>query len=311
MKRGITLAVLMFLVAVAATSPTIVTASATSDGPIVITGLFMPESVIHDEKADLYLVSNFGGLTPGNGFISRVRPDGGFENKYWITGLLQPKGLAIDGDVLYVSDVVGVRLFDRRTGAPQGFWPVPFTPNYNWLNDVAVGPNGAIYATDSGLGLGPGFTLFQTAAMALYQFDCEGNRTVMAEGLPLAGPNGIVVNGANLFVATFFDNKIYRVNSSGHVFPVAEVPAFILDGLVRLRDGSLLVSSWSPPAIHKINPSRREVTTILDETSPWFYWNQSNPLFGQAPADIGFDYMRNRILIPVWGGNKVIIYPME
>jgi len=280
--------------------------------PLVVDGFVLPESVIHDEKADVYLVSNFGNpdLVPGFGFISRVRPDGELEELKWINNLNQPKGLAIDGDILYVSDVNVVRLFDRRTGYPLGEWKVPGAMCYNWLNDVAVGPSGTVYATDL---CSPDMTPNPTDAMALYRFDREGNPIVMASGIELAGPNGIVANGDNLFVATMFGNMIYRTNSSGKIFPVVEVPGFFLDGLIRLTDGSLLVSSWIPPAIYKINPSRREVTTILDykNFSEYFFWNQNHPLFSRAPADIGFDHVRNRILIPVLMGNLVVIYPME
>ena len=285
---------------------------------IVVEGLAFPESVIHDKEADLYLVSNFGAFPPdptNPGFISRVRPDGEIEDLHWIDGLLQPKGLAIDGDFLYVSDVNAVHLYDRQDGTLLDVWPVPFENNVNWLNDVAVGPEGSVYATDSGLGFCPPEELIPcpTDAMALYQFDGEGNLTVLTKGLSaLAGPNGITAKGNNLFVATFFSNKIYRTNSSGKMFPVAEVPGYFLDGLVRLTDNSLLVSSWSPPAIHMISPSRKEVTTILDDNFDYFInAGTGNPLFNFAPADIGFDHSRNRILIPILWGNNFIIYPME
>ena len=286
---------------------------------IVVDGLALPESAIHDKEADLYLVSNFGVFPPDPanppGFISRVRTDGEIVDLHWIDGLLQPKGLAIDGDILYVSDVYAVRVYDRQDGALRDVWPVPFEDNINWLNDVAVGPDGTVYATDSGFGFCiPGEMIpCPNNAMAFYKFDGEGNLTVMSDGLSsLDGPNGITAIGNNLFVTTFFSNRIYRTNSSGKMFPEAEVPGFFLDGLVRLTDNSLLVSSWSPPAIHMINPSREKVTTILDDSFAYFMdAGTGNPLFNLAPADIGFDHSRNRILIPVLWGNTVIIYPME
>ena len=42
-------------------------------------GFATPESVLHDEAADVYLVSNINGEPleeDGNGFISRLSPDG-------------------------------------------------------------------------------------------------------------------------------------------------------------------------------------------------------------------------------------------
>lgn len=298
---------------------------ALAEEPIVVegNGVAYPESVIHDEMADLYLVSNFGSFPPdpaNPGFISRVDPEGNVVDNDWIDGLMQPKGLAIYGDILYVADVYAVRLYDRRDASLLDIWPVPFEYNVNWLNDVAVGSDGTVYATDSGFGFGvcgseDPMVPCPNEAMALYKFDDDGYPTVMAEGGSLYGPNGITTTGdSNLLVATFFSNEIYRTNSSEKIFPVTdEVPGFALDGLVRLTDNSLLVSSWSPPAIHMINSSRKEVTTILDNDnfSEHFVDFHGNPLFNLAPAGIGFDHSRNRILIPVLNSSKVIIYPME
>lgn len=282
-------------------------------------GVALPESVIHDAEADLYLVSNFGAFPPdpaNPGFISRLRPDGTVEDPRWIDGLLQPKGLAIDGDLLYVSDVFAIRVYDRATGALLDIWPVPFfDPTANWLNGVTVGPDGTVYATDSGFSFCmPGVLVpCPNEAMAVYKSDGHGNLMAITEDpSPLAGPNGIIAAGSNVFVAAFFSNIVYRTNPSGKLFPVAEVPGFFLDGLVRMAGNSLLVSSWMPPAIHMISPSRKNVTTILDQSFDYFQIDISgNPLFNWAPAGIGFDHARNRILIPVLMRNAVIIYPME
>ena len=92
-------------------------------------GLATPESIIHDDAADVYLVSNVNGqptALDGNGFISRLAPDGKVENLRWVEGgknqvtLNAPKGIGIMGDAIYVSDIDTVRIFDRKTGAPEG-----------------------------------------------------------------------------------------------------------------------------------------------------------------------------------------------
>ena len=67
-------------------------------------GLNTPECAIHDEKADIYIVSNINGNPLGKdkaGFISRVAPSGEILELKWIDGgaegvtLNAPKGLAI------------------------------------------------------------------------------------------------------------------------------------------------------------------------------------------------------------------------
>ena len=78
-------------------------------GAIRVGGFSTPESVLHDPEADIYLVSNINGSPlerDGNGFISRVTPDGKVETLKFIAGgvkgvtLNAPKGMAITGLVL-------------------------------------------------------------------------------------------------------------------------------------------------------------------------------------------------------------------
>ena len=76
-------------------------------------GFETPASVLHDEAADIYLVSNVNGAPldhDGNGFISRLNPLGRLVPLRWIEGgkdgveLNAPKGMALLGDTLFVAD---------------------------------------------------------------------------------------------------------------------------------------------------------------------------------------------------------------
>ena len=69
-----------------------------------VQGFSTPESVLHDDRSDVYLVSNVNGSPTDkddNGFISRITPEGEIENLKWIDGALgdvtlhAPKGMAI------------------------------------------------------------------------------------------------------------------------------------------------------------------------------------------------------------------------
>ncbi|MBA2564759.1 MAG: hypothetical protein H0V09_04970, partial [Gemmatimonadetes bacterium] len=83
-------------------------------------GFLTPESVVHDEASDVYLVSNINGspfAADDNGFISRLSPEGEVLDLRWIDGgneavnLNGPKGLAIRGDSLFAADLDSVRIF--------------------------------------------------------------------------------------------------------------------------------------------------------------------------------------------------------
>ncbi len=61
-----------------------------------------------------------------------------------------PKGMAITGDTLWVTDLDAVRGFHRRTG--RGSASIDLQPlGALFLNDITVGPDGALYVTDTGV----------------------------------------------------------------------------------------------------------------------------------------------------------------
>lgn len=72
------------------------------------TGLIAPESVVHDADRHEFYVSNMGAherdSAPGDGFISRVSEAGKLLELKWVTGLDNPKGLALSNGHLYVGD---------------------------------------------------------------------------------------------------------------------------------------------------------------------------------------------------------------
>jgi hypothetical protein len=123
-------------------------------------GLQTPESVLYDSKSDLYLVSNIKGSPDGkdnDAFISQLSPDGSVKDLHWIAAgkngvsLDAPKGSALVGGKLWVSDIDQLRRFDVASGALEKSIPIPGT---TFLNDVVSAPDGTLYVTDSGLKVG-------------------------------------------------------------------------------------------------------------------------------------------------------------
>ncbi len=157
------------------------------------TGLATPESVLYDADNDRYLVSNINGKPTdkdNNGFISVLSPDGQVTTLKWIEGgknkvkLDGPKGLALAKGVLYVSDISVVRLFDAKTGAPKGEVAIP---GATFLNDLAAGPDGKIYVSDSGMKPGAGGDFEGTGTDAVYAID-KGKAKAIAKGKDLERP---------------------------------------------------------------------------------------------------------------------------
>jgi outer membrane protein assembly factor BamB len=214
---------------------------------------------------------------------------------HWIDGasdnvtLHAPKGMGIKGDTLFVADVDEVRLFDRTTGAPLGSRPVR---GATFLNDLAVGPDGTVYVTDSGMR--PDFT--SSGSDALWRFDAGGRPVRVAAGPDLGRPNGIVVDSADVLVVTFGSSAVYRVEATGARTPLPTPPGGGFDGLVRTVDGTLFVSSWNDSSISRLAPGDTAWTRVVTGIV--------------SPADIGLDTRRGRLLIPVFQGDRLEIRPL-
>ncbi|MBI4500635.1 MAG: SMP-30/gluconolactonase/LRE family protein [Gemmatimonadetes bacterium] len=260
-------------------------------------GIKAPESALYDVAGDGYLVSNVNGNPldkDGNGFISRVTPDGNIAELKWIAGgangvtLNAPKGMAIKGDTLFVADIDAVRLFDRTTGAPLGSWTVKGAV---FLNDVAIGPDGTVYVTDTGMKAGAGgFTPAGTDAV--YRFGPGGKAVAVAKDPKLGGPNGITVDSSGITVVTFGSGDVYRLDAkTGARTDLPKPPKGQLDGVERLTDGSLLISSWEGQAVYRF--STGGYTIAVDSVA--------------SPADIGYDTKHGNVLIPMMMQNKIEI----
>src|SRR3972149_5957734 len=204
-------------------------------------GFQTPESVLYDAAEDVYLVSNINGsptAADGNGFISRIGPDGQVLALKWIDGTVSgmtlhaPKGMAIVGDTFYVTDITAVSTFDRRTGQPKGSVAVP---GATFLNDAAAGPDGSVYVTDSGFTA----SFSPSGSDAVYRIDRAGALTTIARGTYLRNPNGVTVlaHGTLISVGGMNGGVIFAYVPGGQLVNVRRLPAGGLDGVEALPGG--------------------------------------------------------------------------
>jgi len=273
-------------------------AAAPTSGPITVSdvGFATPESVLHERMSDVYLVSNING-TPlekdGNGFISRLSPEGEVLALKWIDGAAEgvtlnaPKGMAVEGSTLYVADIDCIRLFDVVSGAPTGeVCPEGAT----FLNDVAHHPDGGVLFTDSGLDAS--FTPSGTDALYHLMGD-QAMPVVMDPGF--GAPNGVAVGEAGVYVVTFMSGQVFQVTGENQRTEVLAVEGAQFDGVEFLDDGRTLLSDWAASCVHVL-------ATDGALTCPY------GDL--EAPADIGVDRERNRLLVPLFNANQVRIIPL-
>ena len=296
MPRPLALAVLatplLALLAACASAPA-VPALGEPTRVATVDGFTSPEAVRYDPQQDVYFVSNFGEGQPGvrdtNGFISRMRPDGTIESLRWIAGkangvvLHAPLGMTIVGDTLWVVDAGALRGFDRRTGAPLRM--VEFTGlDVGFLNDVAAGPDGTLYVTDTGKD-------------RVYRV--RGDVAIAIGDSALGRPNGITWDAANrrFIVVSYGGTHAIRswTPEAANLTEIGTSSAGArFDGVEVLPGGRVLVASQADSSLHVFeNGTGRAIAKI------------SGP-----PADIAVDTRRNRVAVPIIRLNRVEIWQL-
>lgn len=270
------------------------TAADSTDILFSVTGLDGPEAVRYDPAQDVYFVANFGvsldEARDANGYISRVAANGELEAQRFMTGtdaapLHMPRGMHISGDTLFVADVDGVHGFHRETGAHVAF--VDFTAHEpGFLNDVAIGPAGAVYVTDTGLG-------------RVYRMT-GGVVEVAVEDSLTGPPNGITWDAdRGAFLLAPWGSAPIRAWTPGAGGGEAGLPAVVtvpggrFDG-IELVDGGILVASQDDTSLWLVTDGepRRVITTP------------------GRPADIGVDTRRGRVAVPYISLNRVDVWAL-
>ena len=261
-------------------------------------GFVMPESVLYDAKNDVYLVSNINGsptTADNNGFVSRVTPDGKVDLKWIEAGkkgvkLDAPKGSAAVGDTLYVADITRVRMFDLKSGKPKGEIALA---GATCANDVAASPDGKIYVSDSGFKVDEkGMT--PTKSDAVYVIE-KGKAKILAKGEDLGQPNGLLVSGDKVWVVSTGSGELYSLDKAGKKTDAQKLPKGLLDGLVGIGE-DLLITSHEAHAIYRGKPGGTFEVAIGEF---------------KAPADIGYDTKRGRLLVPDFQDSTVEAYELK
>lgn len=261
-----------------------------------------PESVHYDADQDVYFVSNINGPSlakDGNGFISRLKSDGTIDQLHWVQSgrngvtLNAPKGIVLVADTLWVADIDFVRGFNRRTGAPVANIDLS-GKGAVFLNDAAVGPDGAVYVTDTELKPDARGNMTHPNTDRILRIAPNRATSIALESDRLQRPNGIIWDTRNnrfIVVPLGGDTVVTWRPGQTQPTPLVTGPGQF-DGVIVTRDGSLFVCSQATSSVD-ILVGNRLVPAIENV---------------EGCADIGYDAKHDRIAVPLITQNRVAFY---
>lgn len=243
-----------------------------------------PEGAASD--GEFLYVSNLGverepSKKDGDGRIMKLNMDATnwIDKEKWNAIRLDaPKGMAIVGKSLYVTDIDRVVCIDLKKTEQQSV--IDFSRfGTKFLNDIAVKNDSTLLVSATDLN-------------AIFVVDIRNQSFMKMKTGELNGPNGLVYSSE--------DNKIYCVEYGSKANPAGRILAIDgntgairqigthtggLDGVALNADGSLLFTDWNIAHLAKMGMTRgNEVVQINDSI--------------QGPADFYYDIPTGRKYVP-------------
>lgn len=244
--------------------------------------LRVPESVLHDNARDVLYVSNIGGLPTkkdGDGFISRLSLDGKILNFEWISGMDAPKGMALLGNTLYVTDIDRIHLIS----VPQGRIRESIgAEGAKFLNDIAIDDAGTVYVSDMVMN-------------RIYTLK-KGKFSVWLEFKDYTGINGMLFDEESVFAGS--EQGILKINpATGDTMLYIPLTGGI-DGLRMLDDDRFIVSDW-----------KGKIQVVAPGKEPRLLMNTTEQKINAA--DIEYIPENKLLLVPTFFDNRIMAYTVD
>lgn len=255
--------------------------------------LSRPESALFDAEANVLYVSNIKGeptAKDGNGYLSRISPEGVLLQARWVSGLHAPKGMALSRGRLYVADIdtlVEIDPVTERITARYG------APGARFLNDVAADAAGNVYVSDS-----------QTHR--IYRLR-EGVLEVWLESPLIRSPNGLEAL-PNYLVVAAADSSAARPGEARYLHAVSYTDRTVrplgavrplggLDGVKAAEGGGFFLSDWGAARVYFYDPTTDSLQVLVEVS--------------QGTADFDYVSIQQRLYLPVMMSDRLIAYEVQ
>lgn len=244
--------------------------------------LLTPESVLYDKERNVLYVANINGNPTdkdGNGFISKLSPEGEILSLKWVEGLNAPKGMGVYRNKLYVSDIDEIIEINIDEGKVSDKYGVE---NAQFLNDIVVSEAGEVFVTDMN-------------DNKIYELSGGVVSLYMENGL-LERPNGLLFYEGKLLAGT---KSLIAVDpETREATKFSPETESTIDGIVEDNQGNIFFSHWSG-RIFKFTPNK-ELTQVLSTADK-----------NIQSADIGIIAGKNVLLVPTFTDNRVVAYQIN
>lgn len=243
--------------------------------------LMVPESVCIDPAGNVLYVANINGKPTekdGNGFISKLSPEGNILELKWVTGLDAPKGMGVYKGKLFVTDISRIAEIEIKSAKIVRFYDFP---EAKFLNDIAIDQEGAVYISD----------MMSTRIYRIY----DGKSEIWLDDEILTSPNGLFVEGNQLLIGC---NKIVRAGIEDKKITVWLDNTGSIDGLKGTGDGCFLFSDWQG-SVYLVGTDKK-IEKILDTSAA-----------GNNAADIEYIPALKVLLVPTFNDNRVMSYELK
>ena len=235
-----------------------------------------PESVFYNKDRN-----GGSGDIDGNGFMSKLNPNGDIVKLHWIDGLNGPKGMDVYQNKLFVADINRVAEINLDTDSIETFYNIEGS---KFLNDLTIDNEGGIYISDS-----------QTDRIYFLK---NGQYSIWLQSDSLGHPNGLYFDGDVLWHASSGKEEFQSINIDDKTINVIDTGIGHGDGIAPDGLGNFIVSDWEGELFFIDGDGNK--TKLIDTRAEHV-----------NSADIGFIVSSKTILVPTFNDNRVVAYKLN